>query len=148
MPAMPVSEMSIGDLASATGVSTRAVRFYVQQGLLHAPLGRGRGSHYDSSHLARLQQILEFQQAGHSLDAIRKLLRNEAVPEPQRPMRPARRAELSAELWTRIQVIEGVELHYNATRHQPDVQRLLELRELIRKALRPDVDNSLKKERP
>jgi DNA-binding transcriptional MerR regulator len=146
---MPVSEMSIGDLASATGVSARAVRFYVQQGLLHAPLGRGRGSHYDPTHLARLQQILEFQQAGHSLDAIRKLLRNEAVPEPERPTRPVRRAELSAELWTRIQVIEGVELHYNATRHQPDVQQLLELRELIRKALRPDVDSgSKKKERP
>lgn len=139
--------MSIVDLATATGVSARAVRFYVQQGLLHPPLGRGRGSHYDPSHLERLKQILEFQQAGHSLEAIGKLLRNEAVPQPQRPVRPARRAELSAELWTRIEIIDGVELHFNATRHQPDVQRLLELRELIRRAMRPDIDSgSSKKE--
>jgi hypothetical protein len=37
---------SIGELADATGVSRRTVRFYVQRGLIDPPVGLGRASHY------------------------------------------------------------------------------------------------------
>ena len=45
----------IAELAALGGVTRRTVRYYVQQGLLPAPLGVGRGRHYGPEHLARLQ---------------------------------------------------------------------------------------------
>jgi DNA-binding transcriptional MerR regulator len=125
---MAASELSIGELADAAGLSRRAVRFYVQQGLLPPPSGRGRGSFYDESHNERLKKILELQQAGHSLDAIRRILDGKPVAAPASPPRRAARVNLSAELWTRLKLMEGVELHFDAARHNPEVEKLLALR--------------------
>jgi DNA-binding transcriptional MerR regulator len=124
--------LSISDLADAAGVSARAVRFYVQQALLHAPLGRGRGAHYDQSHLDRLRQILDLQQAGHSLDAIHKILVGEALPTPDRPIRRPR-PSVSSSLWTRVQLADGIELHFDTTRHSVPAEGLVALREQARK---------------
>ena len=127
--------MSIGDLADAAGVSRRTVRFYVQQRLLPVPLGRGRGRHYDASHLERLRRIGELQSAGHSLDAIRRILHggeSAAVVAPPLVPRRASRNYLTAELWTRLRLGGGVELHYDAARHRPTVEQLMQLREAIR----------------
>src|SRR5688500_10841057 len=76
---MESGELSISELADAAGLSRRAIRFYVQQKLLPTPLGRGRGKHYDASHLQRLKRIAELQAAGHSLDAIRRILEGGAA---------------------------------------------------------------------
>jgi DNA-binding transcriptional MerR regulator len=139
---MESGELSIGELADAAGLSRRAVRFYVQQKLLPTPLGRGRGRHYDASHLARLARIAELQAAGHSLDAIRRILDGKPVEATSPPAangdgRPARpRPALSAELWTRIRLADGVELSFDSTKHQPDVHALLALREAARDLFR------------
>jgi DNA-binding transcriptional MerR regulator len=134
---MESSEMSIGELADSAGLSRRAIRFYVQQGLLPTPLGRGRGRHYDGSHLDALRRIAELQSAGHSLEAIRQIQRGGPVPAPpaadnrrSRPTRPV----LSAELWTRLQLAEGLELHFDATKFNPDVRQLLVARDAVRAA--------------
>ena len=129
------TDLSIGELADAAGVSRRAVRFYVQQRLLPAPLGRGRGRHYDASHLERLRRITELQASGHSLDAIRRIVEGVGdVPAPLAPVPPRRppRASLSAELWTRLRFGQGIELHYDAARHNPTAGQLMALREAIR----------------
>ena len=139
---MQSGEMGIGELADAAGLTRRAIRFYVQQGLLPPPRGRGRGRHYDDSHLQTLRRNTELQQAGHSLDAIRQILRRslDAAPEalvaPPENGRPKTRAVLSAELWTRLRLMEGVELHFDAAKFAPEVQGLLALRELARDAFR------------
>src|SRR5687767_13640669 len=138
---MDSGEMSIGDLADAAGLSRRAIRFYVQQGILPAPLGRGRGRHYDDSHVQALKRVAELQQAGHSLDAIRKILRSpegvpEAVAAPRENGRSKPRAALSAELWTRLRLMEGVELHFDAAKFAPEVEGLLALREVARGVFR------------
>jgi DNA-binding transcriptional MerR regulator len=135
---MESGEMAIGDLADAAGLSRRAIRYYVQQGLLPAPLGRGRGRHYDDSHLQVLKRIAELQQAGHSLEAIRRILRglSAAVPEataaPQENGRSKSRPTLSAELWTRLRLMEGVELHFDAAKFAPEMEGLLALRNVAR----------------
>jgi DNA-binding transcriptional MerR regulator len=134
---MESGELSIGELADAANLSRRAVRFYVQQKLLPTPLGRGRGRHYDQSHLDRLRRIAELQSAGHSLDAIRQILDG----KPARALKWASdngaravrsKPALAAELWTRIRLMDGVELSFDSTRHQPDVQALLALRDAVR----------------
>jgi DNA-binding transcriptional MerR regulator len=125
--------ITIDELASAAGLSRRAVRYYVQEKLLPPPNGLGRGSRYERSHLEQLKRIAELQTAGHSLDAIRRLLAGDSVPPPAQPARPHRRAVLSAELWTRAQLADGVELHFDAAKHQPSVEGLLAMRELAQR---------------
>lgn len=134
---MQSADMGIGELADSAGLSRRAIRFYVQQGLIPAPLGRGRGRHYDGTHLDRLRRIAELQSAGHSLDAIRKILAGQEVPPPLSAPRKSGGATLSADLWTRLHLIEGVELHYDAARFNPPVEKLLALREAVRNAFGP-----------
>ena len=137
---MSSGELGISELADAAGLSRRAVRFYVQQGLLPPPNGKGRGSHYDAVHLGRLKKILELQQAGHSLDAIRRILDGQPVEIPKSPARRAPRGMLSAELWTRLRLMEGVELHFDTARHNPEVEKLMALREFVREVFGQDQD--------
>jgi DNA-binding transcriptional MerR regulator len=128
-------ELSITELADAAGVSRRAVRFYVQRGLIPPPTGLGRGRHYDAAHLERLKQIKDLQAAGHPLDAIARILAGESVPPPVTPrVRPL----MTAELWTRLNLGDGVELHLDARRINPTAEQLLALRDAIRSILEPD----------
>jgi DNA-binding transcriptional MerR regulator len=69
---------SIGELAEAAGVSRRTVRFYVQQGLLPAPEGLGRGAHYLAAHLGVLLRIKQMQLDGVPLGEIGGILAGEA----------------------------------------------------------------------
>ena len=48
---------AIGELATLGGVSRRTVRYYVQEGLISAPLGLGRGNHYTPDHLEQLLRV-------------------------------------------------------------------------------------------
>lgn len=131
-------QLNIGQLADRAELSRRAVRFYVQQGLLPPPHGLGRGSFYDESHLKRLRRIIELQQLGHSLDAIRRIIESpdsgESEPSspPAAPSARPRRPTLSAQLWTRVAVGEGIELHFDNARHQPTVEQLMAARAAIR----------------
>ena len=134
--------MSISELAHAAGLSRRAIRFYVQQKLLPAPLGLGRGKHYDHSHLHRIQQIRQLQLAGHSLTQIRQLLDN-GIPPLAAPieMPPAPKAAVSilrAQLWRRIPLAEGLELSFDATRYNPTIEDLIQLRDTIKQLMNPN----------
>jgi DNA-binding transcriptional MerR regulator len=124
--------MTIGELAAAAGLTRRAVRFYVQQKLLAPPAGLGRGSAYDATHLARLRQIAELQQAGHSLEAIRRILDGEPVEPPPLEAVSRRKRLIDAQLWTRVVLADGVELQFDASRHSPAVDELVELRNQVR----------------
>ena len=60
------------ELAKAAGIPLRTVRYYVQQKIISAPLGRGPGAHFDDRHLLQLQRARLLQQAGFDLTAIRE----------------------------------------------------------------------------
>jgi DNA-binding transcriptional MerR regulator len=53
----PAEPLSIEQLADRAGVSVRTVRYYVSEGLLPGPSGRGRQAEYTADHLARLLLI-------------------------------------------------------------------------------------------
>ena len=69
---------TLDQLAFATGVSTRTIRFYQFKGVLPRPVRRGRGALYDGQHVARLRLIGQLQDRGLSLRAVRHLLREDS----------------------------------------------------------------------
>jgi len=120
----------IEELCRLTGFSRRTVRYYVQEGLVDPPAGRGRGGYYSDLHVAQLARIRQLQDEGYRLDAIRGMLFPPRVAadmaEAARPAEPAAAptpepgpaAESAASApgssWTRHVVAPGVELHISA----------------------------------
>ncbi len=107
-----IDRYTIEDLVARTGFSRRTIRFYVQEGLLEPPAGRGRGGFYYDSHLARLELIKSLQAQGLKLSAIRERLVQgvegaTAVLQasPQEPLAPPVR-----ETWAGFDVAPGLEL--------------------------------------
>ena len=116
---------SVGELADLGGVSRRTVRYYVQEGLLPTPLGVGRGDHYGREHLERLLQVKALQEAGRTLDEIRQLIGSGGAPLVQATAPTA--AALPREVWRRLSVAPGVELHVSSDVRLPSPARLQEL---------------------
>ena len=99
---------AIGDLARLAGVSRRTVRYYVQEGLIPPPLGVGRGNHYGQDHLDRILRVKAMQEAGRTLDEIRRA----ASGSPRKAAAPARAMPaVERSLWRRLELAPGVELH-------------------------------------
>ena len=63
----------LNDLCQQGGVTTRTVRYYVQQGLLPSP-GLGAGARYGQGHLVRLRLIRRLQSEHLPLAEIRRRL--------------------------------------------------------------------------
>jgi DNA-binding transcriptional MerR regulator len=119
----------VEELAALGGVTRRTVRYYVQEGLLPAPLGVGRGRHYGEEHLARLQAVKALQEKGLSLDEVRRELgrgrtRGGSAREALLP-----EAAVARSAWTRLEIVPGVELHVSGQRRLPPPGRLRELAE-------------------
>jgi len=119
---------AIGDLADLGGVSRRTVRYYVQEGLLPAPFGIGRGNHYGPEHLDQLLRVKALQEAGHTLDEIRRALNGKEgdLIAALRAGLPAA-SPLAREVWRRITLAPGVELHVAGDVRLPSPGKLAEL---------------------
>ncbi|MDW7708826.1 MAG: helix-turn-helix domain-containing protein [Deferrisomatales bacterium] len=118
---------TIDELVEITGVSRRNIRYYVQEGLLDPPAGRGRGGFYYDSHVERLRRIRELQDRGLRLATIREHLAGQEAREdprvvegqtaprpPEAPGAPplGQGPEAgSREAWARVTVVPGLELH-------------------------------------
>ena len=74
----------LDELARATGMSTRTVRYYVQRGLLPPAAFRGKDTAYGHEHLVRLRAIRRLQQAFFPLDAIAAELGSRTLGEIER----------------------------------------------------------------
>ena len=123
---------AIGDLADLGGISRRTVRYYVQEGLLPAPLGLGRGRHYGREHLDQLLRVKALQEAGRTLDEIRHLLGQGSVRGRPHLARATGEAPLRRTLWRRLVLAPGVELHISSDVHLPAPGRLNEIADLCR----------------
>ena len=114
-------EYSIGQLTDLGAVSRRTVHFYVQQGLIDPPEGRGRGSYYTARHLEQLQRVLVLQREGLPLRRI------QAMPEEAQLESVA--GVPGRELVMRLAVAPGVtlELALGSGDEMPDAEQLKEL---------------------
>ncbi|MFC4377325.1 heavy metal-responsive transcriptional regulator [Nocardia halotolerans] len=67
--------MRIGELAAASGVTAKTIRFYEQEGLIAEPARTSAGYRdYDTDHIARLRFIRQAQAAGLTLAHARQIL--------------------------------------------------------------------------
>ena len=85
-PATTDPLLKINEVAAETGLTTRAIRYYEEIGLLE-PAGRSDGAYrlYDASDLERLQFIRSLRDdAGFSLAQIGQLLEDETARERNR----------------------------------------------------------------
>jgi DNA-binding transcriptional MerR regulator len=118
-------------------VSRRTVRYFVQEGLLQGPYGRGRGKHYGPEHLQRLREIRDLQKKGLTLGEVRAWLARSVA----RPAAVATEAVPAASWrpvteWMRLELLPGVELHLSGRYRRPSARQLTELAEWCRQALR------------
>lgn len=67
-------EYTIDELAAATRVPSRTIRFYQSEGALPKPTIRGRVAYYGPAHVERLTQITALQDRGLQIKAIRDAL--------------------------------------------------------------------------
>ena len=105
---------SIDDLCSLTGLTRRAIRFYIQKELLIPPIGSGRGAVYIRTHLEQLLTILRWKDAGLSLDGIREILFEQRGDKPAPPHPRPKPGDVS--VCSRIIVSEGIELFIDPNR--------------------------------
>jgi len=123
---------TIDELGEKTGFSRRTIRYYVQEGLIDPPAGRGRGGFYNDSHVAKLLRIKAQQDLGFKLSEIADLSRTvgsevvEAAPAPQ--------------TWVHYQVAPGVELHVSRDVEREETRKVLELLRVARSIMKEDKD--------
>jgi DNA-binding transcriptional MerR regulator len=67
-------EMTLAELADASGLAERTIRFYIARGLLDGPVKAGRAAAYTPEHLARLEKIKKLQAQGRMLSQIGRSL--------------------------------------------------------------------------
>ena len=121
------SRFSLADLASASGVPERTIRFYIQQGLVPRPEGSKRGSYYEARHLEALLTTARLVASGLSLAAIARMLEG-GLDEGFRE----RKVVGQVETLTQVHLAPGIRLQIDplAAGLSPE-----QLRKLVRKAL-------------
>ena len=89
--------MRIGELAERTGVATRLIRYYEQQGLLSADRLPNGYRTYSETHVERIERVAGLVQAGVPTRLVKVLLEAEAACALERPTCSAEVATLLAE---------------------------------------------------
>lgn len=108
---------TIDDLCELTGLSRRTVRYYVQEGLIEPPAGRGRGGFYYDSQLKKLFQIKSLQEKGMGLTAIMSYLKEETHEE----------TSYVREIWVKYVISPGIEMHVRRDIEEKDGKNISEL---------------------
>ncbi len=95
----------LADLCVLADLTPRTVRYYVQIGLVHRPVGETRAARYGPQHLEQLLLIKKWTAAGVSLERIRNLLKGDQAPIP-----PKSKAVGSIEICSHLLVADGIEV--------------------------------------
>lgn len=133
--------------------SARAIRFYVANGLLDHPEGKGTAATYHYKHLLQLLAIKIRQREGQTLDVIKLELAGQQGDQLEKRVAAAlgpalgngadlavRHDDESTASWRRLPVAEGIELHVRDDSPASRESALIALREAVRAALgREDV---------
>ena len=124
---MEENQYTIEDLCELTGYTRRTIRYYIQEGLLDPPAGRGRGGFYFDSHLKRLNEIKSFQDKGLKLAAIQEVLKKGKEPELLNVR----------ELWIKYPIDQGIEIHISRDLEEKERKKITEIIRIARSILEP-----------
>jgi DNA-binding transcriptional MerR regulator len=127
-------QYTIDELCELTGYSRRTVRYYVQEGLIDPPAGRGRGGFYNDSHLEQLRKIQLLRDRRLSLSAISALLKTKG-------REPVEEESFSREVWAKTEIVPGVEISVRRDMEERSGRRIAEIIRLARTILKEDIDN-------
>lgn len=108
--------MSIHELAARSGLPERRIRYYIAEGLVPPPCGRGRAARYGPEHLERLRRIHALRAERLGLDEIRQRL--EAEHQHRRA------GETSSTLWRHWVLGRGVVLMAQGDLPETELQRV------------------------
>lgn len=114
---MAEKRYTIEDLQELIGYSRRTIRYYVQEGLVDPPAGRGRGGFYFDSHLKRLLHIKSLQEQGLKLSDILAYFR-----QGREPVQTYQR-----EIWIKYPLKPGIEIHINRDLEEKERRRIAEI---------------------
>ena len=134
--------------SARAALSARAIRFYVAQGLLDHPEGKGTAATYHYKHLLQLLAIKIRQREGKTLDAIKAEIPNQPGDELERRVavalapalgtgadRQVAQDDTPTARWHRLVIADGIELHVRDDSHAARDATLVALREGVRAAL-------------
>jgi DNA-binding transcriptional MerR regulator len=119
---------TIDQLSEKTGFPIRTIRYYIQEGLLEPPAGRGRGGFYYDSHLQRLLEIKALQDRGLKLAAIQEMFGKGEAPLPA----------AERELWIRCPVVPGFEVHVSRELEEKERKKISEVIRIARSILKEE----------
>ena len=105
-----MKKRTFNELCTLVEMPIRTVRYYIQKGLVSAPEGSRKGAYYTQKHLDELLAIRKWQRVGLSLERIRELL-FEGMVEPGQLPPPRGRQPGDLEVWSKLYVKEGLEIH-------------------------------------
>jgi DNA-binding transcriptional MerR regulator len=75
--------VTLAEIAEASGIPARTIRFYIARGLLSGPVKGGRSAEYTAAHVERLERIKSLQADGHMLSDIARLLNGDSAAESE-----------------------------------------------------------------
>jgi DNA-binding transcriptional MerR regulator len=117
---------TIDELSEVTGFSKRTIRYYIEEGLLDPPAGRGRGGFYYDSHKERLLQIRALQEKGMKLAAVQAFLKKGGDREF-----PSAR-----EVWVKYPVAPGIEINIRRDLEEKEGKRITEIIRVVQSMLK------------
>ncbi len=128
---MDTKKYTIDDLCELTGYSRRTIRYYVQEGIIEPPAGRGRGGFYYDSQLNKLFQIKSLQEKGMGLMAIAKYLEGGEVREEN----------YSRDIWIRYEVAPGLEISVRRDLEEAEGKKISEIVRVAKSVMREGKDD-------
>jgi DNA-binding transcriptional MerR regulator len=137
--------------AARSALSARAVRFYVANGLLDRPDGKGTAATYGYRHLLQLLAIKIRQREGQTLEVIKRELAEQTGDALERRVAQVLAPSLSAQApanepdddaspvsWRRVAIANGVELHVRDDSPAASEHVILAMRTAVRAAMGRD----------
>lgn len=128
---MEKEKYNIEELAELTGFTRRTIRYYVQEGLIEPPAGRGRGGFYYDSHLKRLLQIKALQEKGMGISSIASL-QNKTSSDM---------ASCPRNIMVRYEIVPGIELNVSREVERNEPRKIRKIIQIIKAITKGDIEN-------
>ena len=127
---MSDKQYTIEDLSELTGFPRRTIRYYIQEGLLEPPAGRGRGGFYYDSHLNKLLKIKSLQDRGYSLSSITELVQQNEISSSRDVGR----------VWIKYEIAPGLEINVSRDLEVKESKTIAEIIKIARALLKEKED--------